>query len=144
MDLDPLQTAVMTTVCQYGLMVGTSCWGSWTPRQKTSPLSSQLVWWQQPSSEWSFHHLSILTRCVHKGHMDTKHLPAAAPAFTKLWALVCFCWRGVHNFRETTAAFTSKQLSNRHPPMHSYSLGLNRRPPNEKQILGVDAKPVFQ
>lgn len=35
----------------------------WLPAGKTSPLSSQLVWWRQPSFEWSFHHLSIFTRC---------------------------------------------------------------------------------
>lgn len=35
----------------------------WFHAGKTSPLSSQLVWWRQPSFEWSFHHLSIFTRC---------------------------------------------------------------------------------
>ena len=75
--------------------------------------------------------------CLHKmwpwGHADSKWLLAAAPAFTKLCALVCFCWRGVHHFRETTAAFPSKQLSNKPPlllPTHSHSLGSNLQPPN--------------
>lgn len=110
-------------------------------KQPISMMAATLIWMILSSSV-----------CLHKtwpqGHTDTKCLLAAAPAFTKLCALVCFCWWGVHNFRETTAAFASKQLSSNHPPhlppTHSYSLGLNRQPPNEKQILWVDAKPAFQ
>lgn len=59
-----------------------------------------------------------------------KWLLTAAPAFTKHCALVCFCWRGVHNFRETTAAFASKQLSNTPPPVPSTRLVQNRQLPN--------------
>ncbi len=153
--LDPLRIALMTTV-----YVNTASW--WVSylllrlldpktedkpiKQPISMMAATLIWMILSSSV-----------CLHKmwpwGHTDSKWLLAAAPAFTKLHALVCFCWRGVHNFRETTAAFASKQLSNK-PPPPSHPHPANTLPlawlkpstskSNQKQILWVDAKPAFQ
>lgn len=95
--LDPLRRALMPTVC----VIVASWWGSslllrlpGPQRQKTSPLSSQLVWWQQPSSEWSFHHLSVFTRCGPRGHADSKVSSSSCACLHKAWCPCLFLLAG--------------------------------------------------
>lgn len=66
LQLDPLRIVLLINV-SVGLNGGilTSCWGPWELRQKTSPLSCQLVWW--PLFYISFHRWSAFTRCIHEG-----------------------------------------------------------------------------
>lgn len=102
-------------VCHYSLMSAYYPWRILYPKTEDKSI-------KKPISMMAATHIwMILSSSVylHKmwpsGQRVSKWLLAAAPAFTKLRALVCFCWQGVHNFRETTAAFASKQLSKKPP-----------------------------
>ncbi len=149
--LDPLRIELMTTVC----VNMASWWASyhllrpWDPKTEDKPIK-QPISMMAATLIWMILSSSV---CLHKmwawGHTDSKWLLTAAPAFTKLCALVCFCWRGVHNFRETTAAFASKTAfqkppelppTRRHTPIARFKPTTSKS--NQKQILWVDVRPA--